>query len=211
MYGGQLFWDAKWTPGLARRSAFRLTTLLTRENLSTAYDTNLGNTLVPGGTAFTYNFNPIVASGSVTYTLDSFPLYPGAFPIKLAGEYMNNPGAPSNNEGWWGGITLGKSGKKGTWDLSYRYQRLEADAWWDQIVDDDNAAAFPTSTPRRAGLAGGTNIKGHLVKFNYSISDSLTFSFTCYMNDLINNPFRRQKTDAIHVDGRPDVEILTGT
>ena len=112
---------------------------------------------------------------------------------------MNNPAAAHNNEGWWGGVTFGKSGKKGTWDLSYRYQRLEADAWWDQIVDDDNIAVFPTSLI--AGTAaGGTNIKGHLVKFNYSIFDSLTFTVTCYINELINNNtgFPTAKTDAVH-------------
>ena len=143
MYGGQLFWDAKWTSRIGTTLGVSAYDIVNRGNLSTAYDTNLGNTLVLGGGAFMYDFNPIVASGSVTYTLDRFPLYPGAFPIKLAGEYMNNPGAPDNNVGWWGGFTLGKSGKKGTWDLSYRYQWLEADAWWDQIVDDDNVALVP--------------------------------------------------------------------
>ena len=78
------------------------------------YDSNLGNTITGSApaTPFVANFNPIVASGSITYTLDSFPLYPGAFPIKLAGEYLDNPAAASNNTGWWGGVTLGKSGKK---------------------------------------------------------------------------------------------------
>jgi hypothetical protein len=165
----------------------------------------LGNTPVGGvsGSAFpalggySVNFNPIVISGSATYTLDSFPLYNGAFPIKVGGEYMNNPGASSQNEGWWGGLTLGKSGKKGTWDISYRYERLDANAWWDQIVDDDNVAAFPTSTTA-ASLAGGTDVKGHMVKANYSITDALTFTFTCYVNDLINNPFPTAKADAVH-------------
>ena len=204
MYGGQLLLDSKWTPKIGTTVGVSAYDIVNRESLSTAYDTNLGNTTVGGGTpyngtSFLYNYNPIVASGSVTYTLDSFPLYPGAFPIKLAGEYLNNPAAPSNNEGYWVGVTFGKSGKKGTWDLSYRYQRLESDAWWDQVVDDDNAAAFQTSaTPVTAGLAGGTNIKGHLVKFNYSIFDSLIFSFTCYANDLINKPYPGTKTDALH-------------
>ena len=45
---------------------------------------------------------------------------------------------------------------------------------------------------------GGTNIKGHLIKFNYSIFDSPTFSFTAFINDLINNPYPAQKTDAVH-------------
>ena len=200
MYGGQVLWDSKWTPKIGTTLGVSAYDIVNKESLvdtgtGLVYDSNLGNTLA--GSQFAYNFNPVVASGSVTYTLDSFPLYPGAFPIKLAGEYMNNPGAPSNNEGWNVGVTFGKSGKKGTWDLSYRYQRLEANAWWDQVVDDDNAAAFPTSATA-AGLAGGTNIKGHLIKLNYSVFDSLTLSFTCYVNDLINNPHPPAKTDALH-------------
>jgi hypothetical protein len=94
---------------------------------------------------------------------------------------------------------FGKSGKKGTWDISYRYQYLEADAWYDQMVDDDNVAFYSnpvaggpgTSTSGSGaiipvGVYGGTNIKGHLIKFYYSITDALTFSVTCYVNDLIN-------------------------
>jgi hypothetical protein len=195
IYGGQVLWDSKWTPHIGTTLGVSAYDIVNKESLTNNYDTNLGNTFAGGH--FVYNYNPVVASGSVTYTLDSFPLYPGAFPIKLAGEFMDNPGAPSNNEGWNMGITFGKSGKKGTWDLSYRYQRLEADAWWDQVVDDDNAAVFPTSATA-AGQAGGTNIKGHMVKFDYSIFDSLTFSFTCYMNDLINNPYPTAKTDTLH-------------
>jgi len=195
LYGGQIFWDAKWTPAIGTSLGISAYDISNKGNLATTYDSNVGNTLVGG--AFATDFNPIVASGNVTYTLASFPLYTGAFPIKLAGEYMNNPAASANNKGYWGGFTLGKSGKKGTWDISYRYQVLEANAWWDQIVDDDNVAAVPTSATV-AGLASGTNIKGHLVKFNYSLTDAFTFTFTCYVNDLINNPFPTAKTDAIH-------------
>jgi hypothetical protein len=206
MYGGQMFLDSKWTSRIGTTFGVSAYDIVHKGNLTHAYDTNLGNTPVGGVSGGTFpalggyaaNFNPIVGSGNITYTLDSFPLYNGAFPIKLAGEYMNNPGAHHNNEGWWGGFTLGKSGKKGTWDLSYRYERLEADAWWDQIVDDDNQAAFPTSTTA-AALAGGTDVKGHLVKFNYSITDALTFTFTSFINDLINDPVAGQKTDALHV------------
>jgi hypothetical protein len=201
LYGGQVIWNANWTPkigtalGIAAYDIANQASLISTAPTGASYDSNLGNTIVGGRPAS--EFNPFVASGSVTYTLDSFPLYTGAFPIKLAGEYLNNPAAASNNKGWWGGLTLGKSGKKGTWDISYRYQRLEANAWWDQLVDDDNIALFPASLAG-GSAAGGTNIKGHLVKFNYSIFDSLTFSFTAYINDLINNPVPGAKTDAVH-------------
>ncbi|HVU28465.1 MAG TPA: putative porin [Verrucomicrobiae bacterium] len=201
LYGGQAIWNANWTPKITSSAGIAFYDIVNSDNLAanatgTPYDSNRGNTLTGTG-AFASDFNPIVASGSATYTLDSFPLYTGAFPIKLAGEYMNNPAASSQNEGWWAGVTFGKSGKKGNWDISYRYQRLEADAWWDQLVDDDNIAVFPTSATAGAA-AGGTNIKGHLVKMNYSIFDSLTFTFTCYVNDLINNPIPGTKTGAVH-------------
>jgi hypothetical protein len=35
------------------------------------------------------------------------------------------------------------------------------------------------------GWMSGTNMKGHLVKFNYSLTDSLTLTFTAYLNELI--------------------------
>jgi hypothetical protein len=205
LYGAQAIWNAKWTPKLGTSVGIAAYDIADKANLTSIgganYDSNLGNTPNLAGTGYAANFNPVVASGSVTYTLDSFPLYPGKFPVKLAGEYMDNPAAGSNNQGWNAGVTFGKSGKKGAWDLSYRYQRLEADAWWDQIVDDDNVALFPTRpavNPETGTAASGTNIKGHLVKFNYSIFDSLTFSFTAYINDLINDPVPGAKTGAVH-------------
>ena len=57
------------------------------------------------------------------------------------------------------------------------------------MVDDDHGAfyqnkpGFPNSDK---GYFGGTNVKGHLIKFNYSFTDSLTFTASCFINDLIN-------------------------
>ena len=59
---------------------------------------------------------------------------------------------------------------------------------------------------KKAGSVGamsGTNIKGHMVKLNYSITDSLTFSITGYVTDLINNTVYNNVTEpnstAIHM------------
>lgn len=183
MYGAQLLWISRWTPRF--NSSLSLSTLgiANKDTLKSTYvPATAGNTLTPSG-SFADNYNPIIVGGNLTWFLDSFPLYNGRFPITLAGEYMNNPSAASNNEGWWTGVVFGKSGKKGTWDLTYRYQRLEADAWWDQVVNDDNIAYLPGT-----GMVSGTNIKGHLVMLDYSVTDYLTCSFTCYVNSLINNP-----------------------
>jgi hypothetical protein len=207
MYGGQAIWNANWTTRIASSLGIGAFNIVNKNALGLAGfpasysnynpggvpNNNYGNTRNSTTGNLVYNYNPIVVSGSATYTLDSFPLYNGKFPIKLSGEYMNNPGAdpakgPANNLGYWGGIQFGKSGKKGTWDIFYRFQYLEADAWYDELVDDDNVAFYVNNngtTLPKSGWFGGTNIKGSLVKFNYSLTDALTFSFTAYINELI--------------------------
>jgi hypothetical protein len=204
MYGGQILWNAKWSPKWASSVGVGGFQIGSPGQLTTANVpyVNQGNTRTAGGVLIN-NYNPIIADANVTYTLDSFPLYAGAFPIKLAGEYIDNPGASSNNSGYWLGVTFGKSGTRRTWDLSYRYEYLEADAWYDQLVDDDNGAFYQASpSAGSAGYFGGTNVKGHLVKFNYSFTDSFTFTATCFVNDLINatvyNHVKEPTSSAIH-------------
>jgi len=226
LYGGQVIWNANWTSRLASSMGFAAYNIVNKNGLglpiggSTGIPGNPPNTsnYNPGGVAnnnqgnsrdangnLRYWYNPFVASASVTYSLDSFPLYKGKFPIKPGGEFMYNPGAPDNNEGYWVGVTLGKSGKKGMWDVSYRYQYLEADAWYDELVDDDNVAFYSNAgtLQPKTGWVGGTNIKGHLIRFNYSLTDALTFSFTAYINELINpnqniGTIGEPKSNALH-------------
>ncbi|MEI7807786.1 MAG: putative porin [Verrucomicrobiota bacterium] len=210
MYGGQITWNAKWAAKWATSVGLGAFAIVSPRQLSDANvaRNNQGNTRTiqtinypaspnyPAGsaqvTSLVYNYTPLIANASVTYTADSFPFYKGTFPIKFAAEFMNNPGAPQNNNAFWVGVTLGKSGTKKTWDLSYRYEYLEADAWYDQLVDDDNGAFYATgaysSLTGSAGWFGGTNIKGHHVKLNYSFTDSFTFSVACFINDLIIPP-----------------------
>jgi hypothetical protein len=194
LYGGQAMWNAGWTDHISSSLGVSAFDIVNRDQLTTANAGagNTGNSLGAGGTPL-YNLNPVVADASMTYKLDSFPLYPGAFPIKLAGEYMINPaapgsggtagGEPNGNQGYNVGVTFGHAVKKGTWDIGYRYQSLEANAWYAQIVNDDNIvfAGTPGSFP------GGTNIKGHLFTANYALTDALLFSFTCYIDSMIGN------------------------
>ena len=200
LYGGQALWTAKWTQKFSTTVGLGAFEILSSSQLTTANVPyiNQGNTryITPEPVtekdlyALRYNYAPVIVDASATYLLDSFPFYTGAFPIKVAGEYMNNVRATSQNQGFWVGVTFGKSGTKKTWDITYRYERLEADAWYDQLVDDDNAAFFPgdnLGSNSGPGYYGGTNIKGHMIKFNYSFTDSFTFTATCFINDLINH------------------------
>jgi hypothetical protein len=212
LFAGQAIWNANWTKRFGTSLGVGGYILENSPNLTTTAVPfiNQGNTrVVVGGTGVLVNgYTPIIADASATYKLDSFPLYPGAFPIKLAGEYINNVDTVSgngNNQGYWIGVTFGKAVKAHTWDISYRYEYLEADATYDQLVDDDNGAYYQNNTTAGPGVGwfSGTNIKGHLIKANYAITDSLTFTFTCFLNQLIspglNAPLGEPNNSAIHV------------
>ena len=215
LFAGQAIWNANWNQRFGTSLGIGGYILANSQNLTTASVPyiNQGNTrkvVVIGGNnvgVLVNGYTPIIADASATYKLDSFPLYAGAFPIKVAGEYINNVDTQKNNDnnqGYWVGVTFGKSGKKHTWDISYRYEYLEADAAYDQLVDDDNGAYYQNApTAGSIGYFGGTNIKGHMIKANYSITDSLTFTFTCFLNELINGNLNAPGIPGTTTPGEP--------
>ena len=104
---------------------------------------------------------------------------------------MHNTRADDEENGWWGGIFLGKAGKKGTWELSYRYKHLEADAWYEEFVDSDFGAYRPVGLANAGagnGYRAGTGLKGHITKFVYSVSDSFSIGATWFLTSLIDEP-----------------------
>jgi hypothetical protein len=196
MLAGQLRWDAAWnakvgsTLGLSGLCIDRVNMLAN----NAVPNINRGNTR-NAATTPTYDFNPWVVDGAVTFTAASFPLYKGAFPVKISGEYMNNPAAPSSagNDAWNVGVVFGKSGKRGTWDLSYTYKWLGANAWWEEVVDSDFGAFYgqansPPNSGFGVGYGSGTDVKGHIVRFAYSPADSVLLSVKAFLTDLID-PF----------------------
>lgn len=207
LFGSQLRWDATWTPkwqssmGVAGYLLTDSDRLLT----STVPDQNAGNERDASG-KLANAYNPVVVDASVTYNLSSFPLYTGAFPIKLGTEYMNNPAAKNANEGYWVGMFLGKSGKKGTWDLSYRWKELQGNAWYEEFVDSDYGAYYTSVSPTlprasAGGYAAGTNVRGHIIKASYSPYDSLTLAVTYFLTEVIDQPtIKSESTGRLQID-----------
>jgi hypothetical protein len=213
LFGGQALWEAKWTPQIDTSlgvAAFDI--VHAQDSLSAKVQPfyNAGNTRNANG-FLVHHYDPLIGSASVVYKFPAFPLYEGQFPIRLSGEYMRNPSAPNDqNAGYRAGITIGKAGKKHTWEINYRYQRLEADAWYDALVDDDNGAFYPgnaanpapqlSGTGKNNGWFGGTNVKGHQVIATYSFTDFLNFTFVYYRNDAIIKSFALadNRSDAGH-------------
>jgi hypothetical protein len=199
LLGSQILLNSKWNEKLSSSVGVGFLTIGNGQQLTSQLPGgpagnvpygNQGNTRVSNGTTgvLVNAYDPFVASASVVYKLDKFAFYPGAFPIKLTGEFITNPRADSQNNGYWAGITFGKAGKKNTWDFTYRYVYLEADAWYDQVVDDTPVVFYQTAnagTGVSSGAFAGTNLKGHMLKLNYSLTDALTFSLTGYITGLI--------------------------
>ncbi len=129
---------------------------------------NKGNT---GGNGPTNNINPFIIDGALTYKLDSFPMYPGAFPISAGGTYINNPGADDKEEGYLMTVKFGKAKKVGTWEVGYQFRELQADSLYDNWVADDYGAYGVGGVSN--DYKGGTDVRGHVVHVKYQLTDSM--------------------------------------
>ncbi|HUS34106.1 MAG TPA: putative porin [Verrucomicrobiae bacterium] len=200
--GAQLRWDAAWTPkiqssiGGALLSIVNAKSTLSSEGLSSSNvpDVNHGNSRTAVTTPAAANvldntFTTVVADASVTYNLESFPFYKAAFPIRVGAEYARNLTVEERNEAYAFGVTFGKSGKKGLWDVSYKYKELQGDFWFEELVDSDFGGFYQTASKFTAGTGyrPGTNLRGHVIKAQYSFFDSFTLGATAYIADVIDS------------------------
>jgi len=204
MLGAQLRWDARWNPHWSSAVGVSSWGVANKDLLGNSAVPNIGkgNTRDTAG-GLMYHFNPIQVDGALTYTADSFPMYSGPCPITVFGEYLNNPAASRDNEGWAFGLTLGKSGKKGLWDISYQYRLLGADAWYEEVTESDFGANYVAAFPGGSrGYGSGPNVRGHVIRGQYSPYDSLTFAITYFLTELIHeNPMTSESgTGRLQVD-----------
>ncbi len=212
----QARWDAKWTPKLATSAGVGLFAVGNTGNLKTGDvpDQDNGNRrMVRGLTAdgkidstkdtLLSNFNPIYADLSATCSFASGPLYSAAFPVTLSGDFLHNPAAKDRNTGYTAGLTFGKAGKKGLWEISYRWANLEADAWYEEFQESDYGAYYSGTVPakvgtiyngRTSGYGYGSNVRGHIIRLGYSPYDALTLNFTYWLTELIDKYPGAQKS-----------------
>jgi hypothetical protein len=196
--GGQLRWDAIWNTRIATSLGVSGWYLANEEHLNTSAVPNqgYGNTRTASGN-LVYDYTPIQTDGSLTYTLDKFPLYNGAFPITGFGEYIHNPGAPDRNNGYALGVVFGKSGKKGLWDIAYQYRSLEGDVWWEELPESDFGANYiKAAVGGKSGYRYGTNTRGHIFKGQWSPYDALTLTVQYFLTELIDENPKDSKSGA---------------
>lgn len=186
LFGAQMRLNSTWSPKISSSFGVGFFGLLGEQNLSSANvpDIGRGNARTAGGD-LVFNYHPVYVDGSVTYMVEHFPGYRSSFPVTLSGDYLYNPAVSEANQGYSIGLTLGKAGKKGLWDVAYRWTELQADAWYEEFTESDFGAFYQTApVGGRAGYASGTNLRGHTIKASFSTYDSLTFSLTYFLTEL---------------------------
>ncbi len=123
-----------------------------------------GNSFDPDTLTYRYNYHAIEAFAEMTFALADRPLM-------LFGDYVTNTAVDKNDTGYAVGVKYGKAAGKGTWDFSYTYQRLEADAVFGLLTDSDFGG-------------GGTDAKGSIFKGSWALHKNWHAKFTYFLNQF---------------------------
>ena len=107
--------------------------------------------IVNGEQVYEYDYNLYNLSLGV-----SFQLFDMAFTVY--GDYVENDDADDLETGYLAGVKLGKAKNRGSWQLQYQYEDLEADATLGLITDSDF-------------MGGGTDGEGHKFSGKYMLDD----------------------------------------
>ena len=124
--------------------------LIVLEGALGADDDFFGNTSVNG--EYLYDYTLYNASLGLGFSLFDMSM-------TVYGDYVENDDADDLETGWLAGIKLGSAKKKGSWQLQYQYEDLEADATLGLITDSDF-------------MGGGTDGEGHKFSGKYMLNNN---------------------------------------
>jgi hypothetical protein len=119
---------------------------------------------VTGDLVFRYDYTNIEAFAEYSFKL-------GGQSLALFGNYTVNTDADDNDTGYLLGAKFGSAKKRGEWDLTYFYEKLEADATVGLVADSDLGG-------------GGTDVKGHVFSGTYAFDTSWNFKATYFLNEI---------------------------
>ena len=91
----------------------------------------------------------------------------GEFPVMAWVDYIKNDAAPIDDQGYQLGFQLGKTQTRGSWQVKYYYQDIEANATLGLLANSDFGG-------------GGTNGKGSFVQAGYATTDRTDIKLTYY-------------------------------
>lgn len=123
----------------------------------------LGNSYDSITNSYLYNYEEIEGFAELAFKL-------AGLPASVFADYVKNTDADEFDTGWAAGAQLGAAKAKGTWQLSYGYQDLEADAVFAGLTDSDFGG-------------GKTDHKGHRLQGAYALSDKWNLALTYFINE----------------------------
>jgi hypothetical protein len=122
-----------------------------------------GNSYDPLTDTYLYNYEEIEAFAELGFKVAGLPL-------SVYADFVKNSDAGDYDTGYVAGTQLGAAKAKGTWQIGYAYQDLEADAVFAGLTDSDFAG-------------GKTDNKGHRLQGAYALSDKWNLAVTYFMNE----------------------------
>jgi hypothetical protein len=128
--------------------------------------------------AFDYNIGQAFAEVSMNV---------GDMPVSLFADYVVNDDADDEDTGYAVGVKVGKTKGRGTWQLAYTYQDLEADAVLGLLTDSDFGG-------------GGTDGEGHVFKGSYGVNKKWSVGVTYFLNEVNENAGNKHDYDRIMID-----------
>ncbi len=111
----------------------------------------------------------------------------GDMPLAIFADYVYNTDADENETGYAVGVKLGKTSGRGSWDLAYIWQDLEADATLGLLSDSDFGGS-------------GTDAKGHVFKGGFGINKKWSLGVTYFRNEIGGNSGDARDYDRIMFD-----------
>ena len=119
---------------------------------------------VTGNLVFAYNYHELQAFAEYSFDL-------AGRPVALFADYVVNTDADENDTGYLFGVKYGSAKAKGSWDIAWFYEKLEADAVVGLVTDSDFGG-------------GGTDAKGHVLSGSYAFHPNWNFKATYFINDI---------------------------
>jgi len=130
-----------------------------------AYDDDFfGNSTVEKNGVEVYEYNYQLVNASLNFGVSVFEL-----PLNLYADYVENQDVNDLETGYMVGIQLGNAKNKGSWQVQYQYEDLEANATLGLITNSDFGG-------------GGTDVKGSTFAARYAI-DNQWYLGTTYFFD----------------------------
>lgn len=124
------------------------------KGLPAIYDGDFfGNSSVVENGEDVYEYDYTLYHGSLGLSFELFDM-----PMAVYGDFVQNDDADDYDTGYIAGIKLGSAKKKGSWQVAYQYEQLEANATLGLVTDSDF-------------MGGGTDGEGSKLGAKYMLDD----------------------------------------